>query len=475
MWRAAFTLAAVSLAAQERFVPDEHRGRSIYELGVSASGNPIEATLAGGTRVPASVVACVNCHGPEGIGKPEGGVVPSNITWDALTKPYGSTHSDGRITPPYNEHFLIRAITMGIDSGGATLNAVMPRFQLSKEDAADLVCYIQSLARGGEPGVTESEVQIGVILPPITMPASRVVRQSLVNSIARVNRGGGIFGRSIALTFLEVPEDGNTGHHLAGDFLKANNTFAVVDASGMEFDRAVDATAHTPVIASSSSIDLGEASRNRYVFYLDGGLRQELDALVAFASEHASKQRRRVAIVSSEDQLSREAEKWLRERLAASEFSIDTKLSEADFVFWVRREKDGTFPETAASAKQTILIPGSLARPEHWAAQGNDTFAAFREASLQDALSPQSRSDERASWDRASAAAELMIEAITRAGRGLTREGLIAALESFRDVRTTLGSPVSFGPGRRIGMDKVVITKLDANARTFVPIERRLQ
>src|SRR5215471_8189168 len=165
MWRAALAIAAVSLSAQERFVPDEHRGRSIYEHGVSASGKTIEAILAGGTRVPASVVACVNCHGPQGLGKPEAGVLPSNITWEALTKPYGSDHAGGRFTPPYTEHFLVRAITMGIDSGGAELNTVMPRFQLSKEDAADLVCYIQRLGQDADTGITSGGIHIGAILP----------------------------------------------------------------------------------------------------------------------------------------------------------------------------------------------------------------------------------------------------------------------------------------------------------------------
>src|SRR5215471_8098899 len=210
MWRAALAVAAVSLSAQERFVPDEHRGRSIYEHGVSFSGNSIEAILAGGTRVPASAVACANCHGPRGLGKPEAGILPSNITWEALTKPYGSSHAGGRFSPPYTEHFLVRAITMGIDSGGAELNTVMPRFQLTKEDAADLVCYIQKLGQDADSGITSGEIHIGAILPPNTAMA-RILRDAVMNSFERVNRQGGVFGRRIELSFSNIPKEHNTG------------------------------------------------------------------------------------------------------------------------------------------------------------------------------------------------------------------------------------------------------------------------
>src|SRR5437016_3452699 len=97
------------------------RGRQIFESGTSPSGSAIEASIAGDGRLPGSVLPCANCHGRDGRGKPESGVVPSNLTWDALTKPYGLTHADGRTHPPYTERLLTRAITMGIDPAGNSL------------------------------------------------------------------------------------------------------------------------------------------------------------------------------------------------------------------------------------------------------------------------------------------------------------------------------------------------------------------
>ena len=88
---------------------------------------------------PATLLACVNCHGRDGTGKPEGSVVPSDITWEALTKPYGVTHASGRTHQPYTERLLVRAICLGIDPAGHELHPTMPRFQMSREDADALI------------------------------------------------------------------------------------------------------------------------------------------------------------------------------------------------------------------------------------------------------------------------------------------------------------------------------------------------
>ena len=55
-------------------------------------------------------------------------------------------------------------------------------------------------------------------------------------------------------------------------------------------------------------------------------------------------------------------------------------------------------------------------------------------------------------WDRSVAAAEILVEAMKRAGRSLTRQSLVAALESFAGVQTSLPQPITFGPARRIGI-----------------------
>ena len=79
-----------SLAADSsrELSPSETRGRRIYRRGTTEDGRKITALFGdGATPIPASALPCGNCHGPDGKGRPEGGVVPTDITWVRLTKP----------------------------------------------------------------------------------------------------------------------------------------------------------------------------------------------------------------------------------------------------------------------------------------------------------------------------------------------------------------------------------------------------
>jgi hypothetical protein len=64
-----------------------------------------------------------------------------------------------------------------------------------------------------------------------------------------------------------------------------------------------------------------------------------------------------------------------------------------------------------------------------------------------------------------------MTEAMTRAGRNLTRAGLLDALEGFYDVQTSLATPISFGPNRRVGISDVRVMVFDPDRRKLVPAQ----
>src|SRR5712672_2748709 len=56
----------------------EQRGRQLYREG--GYGTNITATLGQESlSLPATKVPCASCHGPDGLGRPEAGVVPSDI------------------------------------------------------------------------------------------------------------------------------------------------------------------------------------------------------------------------------------------------------------------------------------------------------------------------------------------------------------------------------------------------------------
>ena len=79
------------------------RGKQLYHQGISAQGGVIEAVVGDeAVTLPASAVPCAGCHGPDGRGRPEGGVEPPDIRWSQLTKVYGHVHEDGRRHPPFD-------------------------------------------------------------------------------------------------------------------------------------------------------------------------------------------------------------------------------------------------------------------------------------------------------------------------------------------------------------------------------------
>ena len=117
------------------------RGEKLFLTG-DAAGAATKAMIgSGNVTVPASSIPCASCHGRDGRGRKEGGVAAPDITRDSLVRPARRDGPVQRSRPAYTDRLLVRAITMGLDSGDNRLDPVMPRFVLSTSAAADLVAY----------------------------------------------------------------------------------------------------------------------------------------------------------------------------------------------------------------------------------------------------------------------------------------------------------------------------------------------
>src|SRR5687768_11617117 len=111
---AAFSFTVRNALAQTPLTPQEIRGKQNYTPGTSAfSKELLTYNVDSSLEIPGHTTACVNCHATRGQGKPEGGIGPSNSTCEALTKPYGVTHTSGRKRPAYTERGLELAVTRG--------------------------------------------------------------------------------------------------------------------------------------------------------------------------------------------------------------------------------------------------------------------------------------------------------------------------------------------------------------------------
>lgn len=137
------------------------RGRDLYWHAQRSDGRPIRAaTGAAGVPLPQSFAACVHCHGGDARGRDEGGVRTSDIRGETLTKPY-VLDAAGRRRPAYDAAAFFAALTRGVDSAGATLDPVMPRYELDAGDAADVRAYLDAIAEEPVPGVSGDTIRIG--------------------------------------------------------------------------------------------------------------------------------------------------------------------------------------------------------------------------------------------------------------------------------------------------------------------------
>jgi hypothetical protein len=65
------------------------------------------------------------------------------------------------------------------------------------------------------------------------------------------------------------------------------------------------------------------------------------------------------------------------------------------------------------------------------------------------------------------AAAKVLIEALRKSGRSVTRDGFVHALQSLHGFETGLTPRLSFGPNRRIGSQGVFLMQFDLPTRSF--------
>src|SRR6185369_3169836 len=276
---------AQNTPSQKRLLTDsERRGKELYLRGTSPSGREIMARL-NDVDVPAAAVPCGGCHGIRGEGKTEGGVTAGDITWSNLIKPYGHTHPTGRKHGPFTESAVIRAVVNGVDSSGNDLLVAMPRYKVSPEEMADLLAYLKRIETDLDPGLTETNVTVGVVLPSSGALAElgAAVKDVLTAYFDNVNSRGGIFNRRIDLKVVDAGAGGAGTSTAAENFAHKEQVFAFVSGLSAGNDPQLAALARTeeiPIIGPSTLLPHLENPANKYLFYLLPGVAEQAMSLV---------------------------------------------------------------------------------------------------------------------------------------------------------------------------------------------------
>ncbi|MEM7349506.1 MAG: ABC transporter substrate-binding protein [Acidobacteriota bacterium] len=500
-------LLATPLLA-EGLSPQEKRGKQIYTTGTSPRGTPITARVGGeATPLPGTAATCAACHGSDGRGRPEAGVIPSDITWDYLIKPYGHRHLMGRQHPAFSADSLAETIRHGRDPAGNVLDPSMPVYAISDDDLADLLTYLRQLERDSDPGLSDNAIRIGTILPASGRLAKigLSLREILQAAFEEINARGGINGRRLQLVVVDYDAARQSPLASAESLLRDGQVFAILSPVVLGADQEISDLVESekiPLIGPLTLLSPDPFLLNDFTFYLFSGLREQMRVLIDFATRELQLSSPKTAVLLPTDDRYRDmvqvitaqgkANGWTRapleimtgsfdpseaaERLAKARIDIVFALGSSDLPALLRAgEVLGWRPDVllaGASVRPALLdLPESLQGKIHAAypTVPTDHTAAGSAAlrGLVERVPVTSR--HRTSQISAYVSAKVLATGLKRAGRDLSREKLVRALERLYEYSTGLTPPITYGANRRIGALGAYIVAIDLKNDTFTP------
>jgi len=498
-------LAQPALALTEA----EQRGKQIYLEGTSERGSPINAVVGvEQTLIPAAAIPCANCHGYDGLGRPEGGVVPTDVRWSQLSKTYGHVHDDGRRHPAFDEENLARSIIAGVDPANNRLDTSMPLYLLSGDDVDDLVAYLRVLEHDLDPGVEEDRVRVASLLPLDGRSAAlgEAMQQALRASFAEVNAQGGVFGRKIDLVTVPLGATPEASLESLQKTLDKQGVFALVGGYTIGLDDALlEMLRHDNVpLIGPFTLDPGDVLLNAAAFYLYPGFSEQVRVLADQALEHAGDASKVLVagpgtgehdalIDSATDQLRRHGAATADTTTFAPGGADAAALAEriraqgAESVIFLGAHEDLESLLVALAVKglspKIYVLSSYLRRPLFDAPRVFDQRIVVAYPTLASDISSQGRSEYQDLASRYAlpstniqaqvaslAAARIFLEGLRRAGRDLDRTRLTEGIEALYTFQTGFTPPLTYGPNRRIGArGGHLLTRLEQRAHRPAP------
>lgn len=131
--------ASIVVVADPAAASDRRLGERLYRDGLNARGEPVRS-LVGQPPSPfnGAVAACEACHALQA--DPAVAAAAPDLRWSALADP--SRQPSG---VAYTEPAFARAVNEGVAPSGERLSAAMPRYSLSRSEAAALVAFLKAL------------------------------------------------------------------------------------------------------------------------------------------------------------------------------------------------------------------------------------------------------------------------------------------------------------------------------------------
>ncbi len=410
-----------------------------------------------------------------------------------------------------------RSLVQGLDPAGNELVVAMPRFEMSPEDMADLIAYLKRIDTDRDPGLTEATITVGTILPKqgALAETGKAMLDVLNAYFANINDKGGIYNRRIELQAIEAGVDAATTAANARLRVEKGELFAIVGGLSAGADKelaVVTREGEIPFVGPATLLTKTSAEDNRNLFYLLPGANQQARALVNFAAKKAELKKSRLAIVHAENELALAAAAAMEDQarklgwtsvttksfssghLDAVAVATTLKAEGTEAVFFLgdggpsgEPRGEAAFINAAASAGWTphVFLLGALTGRDLVktlpASFKDRVFLAF--PTVPGDVAPEGIAELRALEEKykfapghtasklnAFAAAKIFTEALKRAGRDLSREKLVTALEGLYEYETGVMPSITFGPNRRVGSLGSYVVSPDLTQREFVSI-----
>ena len=423
-------LCMLALPACADLTASEERGRAIYFGEKGSALDTAEVQIGDlSTKLPARTFPCASWNGRTVAGKSERGVQPSQISRDALTRPYTVKEATGRKRPPYTSSSFRNAVRSGKDPGGNALSEAMPRYDLTDKQLADVWAFLAVVAQASDPGITDDTLTVGIVLDQAN-PASQAQQKLLGVLAGDIEKLGGVHGRK--LTF-RIVSPKNTG-------AEAANVFALVFPQSVPpagFDNTVPVISVLPASVPSAS-----------AFALVASEADQTSALKRFATEEWG-------VVSVKDGCA--AKKGETVLLGSARCLGNATVAKRVLLTQAVFSSIPTASRKLLPAETYVAFATPLSRV---AQNAQSAFAQTR---------ARARNDKSAILAEANAysAAALMIEALMRTGRDVSREGFIDTLEAVRNFEGGMTPPLTFGPNRHVGSRGAEIVRYDSFAGTL--------
>ena len=428
--------AGVTAGAHAQLTPQEARGRDIY---FGASGSALErntSTFANSeAEFPASAFPCSSCHGERGIGRAERGVTPSNLQRAALTKPYGETTSEGRIRPAYTRETFASALRRGIGPSGRPLADAMPRYKMTDADVADLWSFLGRLETLNAPGVTETSITLGAVLPLRgAATAEGAVMLATLRAVAdATNAQGGVFGRKVLIRAIDA----------GSATIDSIDVFAIATVAGLP--QGVDLPAAPPIIGPWAQ---EPAENQQNVFYLTSRQADQVHNLKTFAETNLGH-----TSVGLCDGVASEG------RIVTTD-CLETYVGAKSVLLPIAAFQSLSGEQLAKLPSETyVALPSS---PSLFSREAQQAFARIR------ANGPAPRQYVLAQA-HAYSSAVLTLEVLKRSGRDLSRQKFIQELHKVRDFVGAMTPPLSFTAQRRVGSRGAYVVRYDPKTGQLAP------